>query len=35
MPTRQQETNMRRFAAGAISGKPYQSFKSIILDIYT
>src|SRR6266550_688288 len=31
MPTRQQETNVRRFAAGAISGKPYLCFKFNIL----
>jgi len=34
MPTRQQETNIRRFAAGAISGKPYLRFKFNILKIY-
>ena len=34
MPTREQETNMRRFTAGAISGKPYSSFQFAILNVY-
>ena len=35
MPTREQETNMRRFAAGAISGKSFPSFQFTILNVYT